>query len=228
MKDQTCVKLSRRGFLCLTGAAIGAVAVACSGRKTAGEPPTPLPEMPMIETTYGEENIMNGKILVTYASQEGSTASIADSIGKTLAENGFAVDVSPMKDGLDLASYRAVVAGSAVHRGQLLPEALKFVSDHRAELNRKPFAAFLVCMTMGLPDPEKRRQMVSPWLDPIRTLVKPRIEGFFPGVLDLARFNFIEALALRISVALGVFAVGDHRDWEAVRAWATALPAALG
>jgi menaquinone-dependent protoporphyrinogen IX oxidase len=36
---------------------------------------------------------MNNKILVTYASRFGSTAGVAESIGKTLAEGGAQVDV---------------------------------------------------------------------------------------------------------------------------------------
>jgi hypothetical protein len=41
---------------------------------------------------------MNNKILVTYASRFGSTAGVAEAIGKTLAENGMNVDVLPMRE----------------------------------------------------------------------------------------------------------------------------------
>ena len=57
---------------------------------------------------------MPDKILVVYASRAGSTAGVAEAIGKTLAESGVQVDVLPMKDVTDLAPYRAVVAGSAI------------------------------------------------------------------------------------------------------------------
>jgi menaquinone-dependent protoporphyrinogen oxidase len=60
---------------------------------------------------------MNDKILVTYASRAGSTAGVAEAIGKTLVENGAQVDVLPMKNVKDLTPYRVVVAGSAI-RGQ--------------------------------------------------------------------------------------------------------------
>lgn len=50
----------------------------------------------------------------------------------------------------DLASYLAVVAGSAIQAAQWLPEAIQFVQVHREELARKPFAAFLVCMTLAI------------------------------------------------------------------------------
>ena len=47
---------------------------------------------------------MNNKILVTYASRFGSTAGVAEAIGKTLAEHGAQVDVLPMKEVKDLSA----------------------------------------------------------------------------------------------------------------------------
>ncbi|MBM3127947.1 MAG: hypothetical protein FJ009_04840 [Chloroflexi bacterium] len=77
---------------------------------------------------------MPSKILVTYASRTGSTAEIAQAIGKTLAEGGAQVDVRAMQDVHDLAPYRAAVAGSAVRKSKWLPEAARFIETHRAEL----------------------------------------------------------------------------------------------
>ncbi len=85
---------------------------------------------------------MNDKILVTYASRTGSTAGVAEAIGKTLAESGVRVDVLPMQEVTDLAPYRAVVAGSAIQGAQWLPEALDFVRAHRAALARSPSPPF--------------------------------------------------------------------------------------
>jgi menaquinone-dependent protoporphyrinogen oxidase len=57
---------------------------------------------------------MNDRILVTYASRGGSTAGVAETIGRTLAESGAQVDVLPMQAVKDLTPYQAVVAGSAI------------------------------------------------------------------------------------------------------------------
>jgi menaquinone-dependent protoporphyrinogen oxidase len=91
---------------------------------------------------------MSNKILVAYASRAGSTAGVAEAIGQTLTESGAQVEVRPMQDIKDLAPYRAVVAGSAIQGGRWLPEAMQFMQTHRAALAQKPFAAFLVCMTL--------------------------------------------------------------------------------
>jgi menaquinone-dependent protoporphyrinogen oxidase len=166
---------------------------------------------------------MVDKILVTYASRAGSTAGVAEVIGKTLAEEGAQVDVLPMKDVKDLASYQAVVAGSAIREGKWLPEAMQFIQTHQATLARKPFAAFLVCMTLAMAKGDYREH-VATWLDPVRALVKPVSEGLFAGVLDISQISsFSDKVKFRLSVAMGVWKEGDHRDWDAIRSWAESL-----
>ncbi|MGE5248780.1 MAG: flavodoxin domain-containing protein [Bacteroidota bacterium] len=172
---------------------------------------------------------MPDKILVTYASRLGSTGGVAEEIGKTLAGSGVQVDVLPMQDVKDLGPYRAVVAGSAVRDRQWLPEAVQFMGAHRRELAQKPCAIFLVCMTLAMPNGEKFRPGVSEWLQPVRALVRPLSEGLFAGALDISRIeSWSDRLKFRLSVAMGVWKEGDHRDWKAIRAWAAGLPPLLG
>jgi menaquinone-dependent protoporphyrinogen oxidase len=85
-----------------------------------------------------------------------------------------------MKEVKDLAPYRAVVAGSAIQGGQWLPEAMQFLQTHRAALSQKPFAAFLVCMTLAMPNGDQYRRGVAEWLGPVRALVRPASEGLSP------------------------------------------------
>jgi len=167
---------------------------------------------------------MDNKILVTYASRFGSTAGVAEAIAKTLAENGAQVDVFPMREVKDLSPYQAVVAGSAINSGAWLPEALQFVQTHRAELNQRPFAAFLVCMTLAMRNADQYRGHVADWLAPVRALVQPMSEGLFAGGLDIGKIpSFSDRLKFRLSVLFGVWKEGDHRDWNAIRAWAEGL-----
>ena len=171
---------------------------------------------------------MSNKILVTYASRIGSTAGVAEAIGRTLVESGAQVEVRPMQDVTDLTSYGAVVAGSAIRGKQWLPEAMRFVQTHRAALKQKPFAAFLVCMTLAMSNGEKYREHVATWLDPVRALVKPVSEGLFAGALDISKIpSFGDRLKFRLSVAFGVWSEGDHRDWVKIRTWARDLHSRL-
>jgi menaquinone-dependent protoporphyrinogen oxidase len=166
----------------------------------------------------------NNKILVTYASCTGWTVGVAEAIGKSLAENCAQVDVLPMQAVKDLSPYSAVVAGSAIQNKQWLPEATQFVQAHRVELRRMQCAIFLVCMTLAMRNGETYRPFVAEFMAPVRGLVAPISEGCFAGGLDIRRVSSAaNRLKFRVSVLLGVWKEGDHRDWNAIRAWAKNL-----
>ena len=121
-----------------------------------------------------------------------------------------------------------MVAGSAIQDKKWLPEALQFVQIQRVELSRKPFAAFLVCMTLAMRNGESYRPFVADFMAPVRTLVKPVSEGLFAGALDISKVPTLrDRLMFRLSVLFGVWSEGDHRDWIAIRAWAESLPPKL-
>ncbi len=164
-------------------------------------------------------------VLVTYASRSGSTRGVADAIGSSLEKNGVKkVDVQPMQLVKTLQPYRAVVAGSAIQNKRWLPEAMEFVQVHRSELMQKPFAAFLVCMTLAMKNGENYRPFVSDFMAPVRVLVNPVSEGLFAGSLDLRKIPSVrDRLLFRLSVIFGIWQEGDHRNWEAIQAWAECL-----
>ncbi|MBI5649115.1 MAG: flavodoxin domain-containing protein [Chloroflexi bacterium] len=164
---------------------------------------------------------MNNRVLVCYASRAGSTAGVAESIGKTLAENGAQVDVLSMQDVKDLTPYQAVIAGSAIRKSKWLPEAMQFIQTHRADRARKPFATFTVCITLAMSNDAKYRAVVAEWIAPVRALIQPVSEGLFAGKLDFSKLPVnLDTLLLRATVAAGIFPRGDRRDWNAIRAWA--------
>lgn len=171
---------------------------------------------------------MSNKILVTYASRTGSTAEIAEAIGRTLSEDGVEADVLPMDAVKDLSAYRAIVAGSAIRGSKWLPEATQFMHTHATTLKQKPFAMFTVCITLAMKNAENYRTGVAGWVAPMRAIVQPLDEGFFAGRLDFKKLPFNwDTLMLRLTVALGIFPRGDHRDWNAIHIWAKGLSSTL-
>ena len=138
--------------------------------------------------------------------------------GWTCGRCGRSTDVTP---------YAAVVAGSAI-QGGWLPEGIEFVRAHRADLARKPFAAFMVCITLAMRGGENYRAGLGKKLDPVRALVPTVSEGMFAGMLDLDKLPAGDRAKMSIPVALGIFPQGDHRDWEKIQAWAEALRPKLG
>jgi len=171
---------------------------------------------------------MMDRILVTYASRTGTTAGVAEAIGKTLTAPGLQAEVKSMDAVTDLADYRSVVIGSAVRAQKWLPEAMFFIQTHQVALSRKQIAVFSVCMTLAMKGGEKYRWAVMEWLEPVRSLVKPVKEGFFAGALDISKVpSFSNRLKFRLSILFGVWKEGDHRNWDAIRAWAEELKPVL-
>lgn len=212
--------ISRRSFLKTAGIVLGSTALIGTGL-TVLDTHQPVSVLPKF--TFGEKNMSN-KILVTYASQAGSTAGVAEAIGKSLSEGGAQVDVLPMRSVKDLAPYRAVVAGSAIHGQKWLPEAMQFIREHQSELSRKPFASFMVCITLSMADSGQYLEGLKGWMNPIRNLVRPVSEGYFAGALDFSKLPIsFNTLAMRMVVLSGTWKEGDHRDWNAINAWAESL-----
>jgi len=121
----------------------------------------------------------------------------------------------------DVCGYQAVVAGSAIRDRQWLPEAMRFVTTHRQALAQRPFAAFLVCITLSMTNADQYRAGVSGWLDPVRALVRPVSEGLFAGGLDFRKLPLNgSTLMMHVPVMIGLWKAGDHRDWGAIQAWA--------
>ena len=171
---------------------------------------------------------MAKKVLVTYASCTGFTQGVAEMIAKTMEDDHLGVDVIPMKDVKNLEDYEAVIAGSGIQAGAWLPEATQFVRENRSELSKKPFATFLVCMTLAMKNGENYRSHVQSWLQPVKSLVPTISTEVFAGGLDLKKIpSASDRLKFRLSTLFGIWKAGDYRDWVAIRSWASELKAIL-
>jgi menaquinone-dependent protoporphyrinogen oxidase len=180
------------------------------------------PTVDFVESSCGAEESVDNRVLIAYASRCGSTGEIADAIGQVFCTAGAAVDVRLVKDVSDPRPYRAVVVGSAIRQGRLLPEVVEFVETHRDALGKVPVAAFVACLTMT-GDTEENRQKAAAYLDPLRGLMQLVSEGLFAGTLDFGQISLPEQLILR---AMGS-SEGDFRDWDAVQGWADGLSSVL-
>jgi menaquinone-dependent protoporphyrinogen oxidase len=220
----TTRNISRRQFLTWACGALGAGTLVCGGLTSAAaglfDETPPMPSMPDI--TYGGK-LMKDKILVTYASQAGSTAGVADAIGRSLSSGGATVDVRPMTAVDNPSPYRAVVLGSAVHSGKWLPEAEAFVRQNRTALKCIPTAIFQVCMMMATGS-DQYRQMASGWMDPLRGQISPVAAASFSGALWPKQYPKItERLGLGIFLLTIKLKAGDYRDWNGIQKWAADL-----
>jgi len=167
---------------------------------------------------------MPKNILITYATYTGSAETVAEIVSSDLTAKGFKTTLIPMSEIHDLNGYDAVIAGSAIHGGRWLPEAFDFLDQHKEALTAKPFAAYLVCMTMAMKNSEKYLQFVSDFMIPVRKIVKPISEGLFAGKLEIKKLpSLSDKLKFRISVAAGVWKEGDHINRTEISRWSESI-----
>ena len=164
---------------------------------------------------------MSGNILIAYASRTGFTLGVAEKIASVLQDNSHQVTVIPVQEIHETTPYSSVVIGSAIQGSAWLPEAIQFLQKHKAALASKPVAAFQVCMTLAMRDGDKYQNYVSSFMNPARMIIKPVSEASFAGGLDISRVpSLADRIKFKLSVIMGVWKEGDHRDWNAIESWA--------
>lgn len=157
------------------------------------------------------------RILVAYASADGSTEEVAERIADQLCRLGADAVARPVPsiDGLD--GFDAVFLGSAVHGRHWLDPAIEFVNTHHQALARLPLYTFSV----GMPDSWPRffrwlvRTEEEAILDQLGGL-RPREHCLFSGVVSPTQFPLTTRIFLRLMGAR----YGDFRDWAAIDAFA--------
>jgi menaquinone-dependent protoporphyrinogen oxidase len=164
---------------------------------------------------------MSPHVLVTYATKAGSTREVADYIATVLRETGQEVDVLPLREVTSLRGYDQVVIGSAIRVGHVLPEVVKFVRQHVADLTGIPTAYFVVCATLW-EDTPANRAIVRGYLDPLVFIHKPKAIGLFAGKVDRTKVEQPVRFFLKY-VKEKPMSGGDWRDWDKIRAWALEL-----
>jgi menaquinone-dependent protoporphyrinogen oxidase len=157
--------------------------------------------------------MMSNKVLIVYGTYAGSTAEVAQAIGRSLERQGFAVDIKPVADRPHLEEYQAVVVGSAVQYARWLPQSIAYVEENRAALNRLPVALFCVHI-QNLGDDETSRQNRQAYLDEVRPLVRPFAEGYFAGKFDRrGAYLLLPKWLARFIPPI------DLRKWSKIDAW---------
>ena len=189
------------------------------------------------------------KILVTYATNSGTTLEVAKAVMEEIQKSGTQTELLPLAEVRELASYSAVVLGAPMimgwHRG-----AMQFLHKHKQVLAKMPLAIFVTCMSltktgeteiMGVPvkvdenlpkQPQnaghltfkERYSRLSNYIPPILRACprKPVSVGVFGGRLD---FGHMQWWAMIFVILILQAQAGDKRNWQAIRQWANGLPA---
>ena len=161
---------------------------------------------------------MEELILVTYATKYGSTAETAELIGNFLRDEGKVVEVRPICEVFAVTKYSAVIIGSPLYMGKLLPDIVEFVKKHQNMLHERPVIFFLAGYTLVDIDESKRKKALAA-VDIVRPYVTPHETGLFAGKVPSENLSFMEKAAMKID---GI-SPGDYRNPDIVREWTKGL-----
>jgi menaquinone-dependent protoporphyrinogen oxidase len=172
------------------------------------------------------------RIPVFYATTEGHTRRIAETIASTLRDRGFdseAVDVSSMRGSPDWAAITSVVVGGSLHAGKHQSSLRTFVEREAEQLNARPAAFFSVSLSAGsrnLSEIAAARDIASKFVDAAHW--RPCRVWCVAGKLAYTKYGFFTRWMMRrISAREGgpTDTTRDHdlTDWNAVREFARAV-----
>jgi len=153
------------------------------------------------------------KVLLAVASKHGSTEEIAQAIAVQLRMADFAVDRRAIEDVASIEGYDAIILGSAVYMGRLLPEVHAFVEANKVQLNNMPVWLFS-SGPIGSPEPKPLGQAID--IEELVAAIHARSHRVFAGKLDKRELGLVERIGAKVVGA----PEGDFRDWEKIEAWA--------
>ena len=161
---------------------------------------------------------MQESVLIGYASRYGSTGEIARSVGEALASENRTVTVLPLGEIFDLHPYTAVILGTPLYGGKVLPEILAFVKKHQNMLKSLPVLLFLTGYSlMDLDDNKKKRALKA--TGGLEQYVLFRDVGLFGGSVAERDYSLVEKAMMKKD---GIVP-GDYRSPGQIQAWAQSL-----
>ncbi len=161
---------------------------------------------------------MNNKILIIYGGNYDSTKEIAEYIAGIMSEMGGNVDVRSVDEHPHMASYDAVIIGSAARMDKLLGKTLRYVRRRADEIRQKTTAYFVTCITMKNDTPENREKAMA-FIQPLSQIKAPVGIGLFGGKLEYNKIGFLWKTLARQDKT-GTMEEGDFRNWEQIKSWA--------
>ncbi len=159
------------------------------------------------------------KILVTVASRHGATAEIGAAIAAVLRDCGHEVDEIAPADVEHLQPYDAVVLGSAVYTAHWMADARDLGERLADELASRPVWLF----SSGLATQPAASANSPHEINALKERIGAVGHRSFAGRLLRSELAFAE----RALIAGARAREGDHRDFGAIRGWASQIAESL-
>ena len=146
------------------------------------------------------------KVLVSYASTNGSTREVAEAIAETLRAQGADVDLRLARQVREpIAGLDLVVLGAPIYSGRWHSDAHRFLKRHRGDLQAVPVAVF----GMG-----PRNNTDEAWQRSRNQLDRALAKRAWLRPVAITVFGGVDPPGRRTSPRR------DLRDWAAIRTWA--------
>lgn len=165
------------------------------------------------------------KVLLVYATKNGSTAEVASFMGDVLTYHGLDITVANVEAMTDVKPYDAFVFGSPIYSGLWLPQMHRFIKQHTEVLGQKPVYCWITCIRVleeGGYEHVINHYMPDALLDQLNV----RQITAFAGKLKWAEVTWTDRWTLALQYDGRADARNfnaDHRDWNVIRQWSVKL-----
>ena len=113
------------------------------------------------------------RILVAYASKNGSTKSIAERLGETLSTKGHTVAVEDARKVKSIDGYKGVIVGGGIYANNWHAAARRLVKRIAEAASGLKRGAFAVCMAVADERPEERAK-ADRYMDVCQSCIRSR------------------------------------------------------
>jgi menaquinone-dependent protoporphyrinogen oxidase len=172
------------------------------------------------------------RVPVFYATTEGHTRRIAETIAATLREEGLeseALDLSSHVPSPEWTRIASAVVGASIHIGRHQRAASAFVRQNAHHLKSRPAAFFSVSLSAGSHNPSEvdaARGIATKFVQSVAW--QPRRLACFAGKLAYPKYGFftrwlMRRIAAREGAPTDTTRDYDFTDWAAVREFARAV-----
>ncbi|MCB9457541.1 MAG: hypothetical protein H6671_16265 [Anaerolineaceae bacterium] len=168
-------------------------------------------------------------VLLAYATTHGSSAEIAQFMGKVLEEKGHKATISNVVHINTIEEYDAFVIGSPIYVGTWMPELSTFLKAFAPQLAAHPVYLWVSCIRILEENGQEHVLEFYLQHDLLHDL-KVREVGTFAGRLNLEETDWNERWTLAARYDGGTWPSsfnGDFRNWDTIRQWAEKIAGEL-
>ena len=169
------------------------------------------------------------KLLVTYDTEHGMTALVAQQIHHDLCSDNFTVDLVFVEhlNTDNITDYDGLVIGSPIYSGPWLRGIKKLMKRHHADIAQVPTAFFITCTTVR--DLTTDNESNPTYQEAIKYFMDPQLDKY-PDIVPVSKkalaggFQYSELFPFeRFEMKLFKFPEGDFRKPDLIDAWAADL-----